>query len=95
MTCGAPPKNNVFDAKRHASDSFFETLISSSVVKWWVHVMTLLGDGCYMFLEEGICNPIDFVKMAMLQMILRKLQSITFKKLKFVFKAKNTTKQRA
>ena len=48
-----------------------------------------------MFLEEGICNPIDFVKMAMLQMILRKQQNITFKKLKFVFKAKNTTKQRA
>ena len=57
--------------------------------------MTLLGGGCCMFLEEGICNPIDFVKMAMLQMILRKQQNITFKKLKFVFKAKNTTKQRA
>ena len=41
--------------------------------------MTLLGDGCYMFLEEGICNPIDFVKMAMLQMILRRQQNITFK----------------
>ena len=56
--------------------------------------MTLLGDGCYMFLEEGICNPIYFVKMTMLQMILRRQQNITFKKLKFVLKAKKT-KERA
>ena len=54
--------------------------------------MTLLGGGCCMFLEEGICNPIDFVKMAMLQMILRKQQNITFKKLEFVMKAKKYNK---
>ena len=77
-----------FDAKRHASDSFFGTLISSSVVKWWVHVMTLLGDGCYMFLEEGICNPIYFMKMAKIQQ-----QNITLKKLQFVLKAKKYNKR--
>ena len=55
--------------------------------------MTLLGDGCYIFLEEGICNPIDFVKMAKLQMILRKQQNITLKKLKFVLKAKKYNKR--
>ena len=55
--------------------------------------MTLLGGVCCMFLEEGICNPIYFMKMAKLQMILRKQQNITLKKLKFVLKAKKYNKR--
>ena len=50
--------------------------------------MTLLGDGCYMFLEEGICNPIYFMKMAKIQQ-----QNITLKKLQFVLKAKKYNKR--